>query len=363
MPLFLAVSLLYSFSAFSQERSVNIIPVPVEMKLKTGNFTIDGNSVILIGARDYGLRQAGMLLADALRLAGGPDIPVNGLNAENQAGKGSIILNFSKKRGKLPKEGYILLVTPEQITITADSGAGVFYGVQTLLQLLPPEICKPGRMTKGQQWTVPCIAIKDYPRYSYRGMHLDVSRHFFPKEFIKKYIDLIAMYKMNTFQWHLTDDQGWRIEIKKYPKLTDVGAWRVDREDKPWGQRELQQPGEKATYGGFYTQEDIREIVRYASDRFVTIIPEIEMPAHAVAALAAYPQFSCTGGPFTVMPGSYWPNTAIFCAGNDSTFTFLEDVLSEVMDLFPSHYMRCLPMLWQHLQPIRNFPAPVARLR
>jgi hexosaminidase len=339
MPLLMAVFLICSFSVFSQERTVNIIPVPVEMKFKPGNFTIDWSTVILIGARDYGLRQAGMFLADALRLAGGPDIPVNGLNAENKAGKGSIILNFSKKRGKLPKEGYILHVTPEQITITADSGAGVFYGVQTLLQLLPPEICKPERMTKGQQWTVPCIAVKDYPQYSYRGMHLDVSRHFFPREFIKKYIDLIAMYKMNTFQWHLTDDQGWRIEIKKYPKLTAVGAWRADREDKPWDQREPQQPGEKATYGGFYTQEDIREIVRYASDRFVTIIPEIEMPAHAVAALAAYPQFSCTGGPFTVMPGSYWPNTAIFCAGNDSTFTFLEDVLSEVMDLFPSQYI------------------------
>jgi hexosaminidase len=170
-------------------------------------------------------------------------------------------------------------------------------------------------------------------------MHLDVSRHFFPKEFIKKYIDLIAMYKMNTFQWHLTDDNGWRIEIRKYPKLTETGAWRVDREDLPWTERPPQKPGEKATYGGFYTQDDIREIVQYAKEKYVTIIPEIEMPAHSVEVLAAYPKFSCTGGPFTVPPGSYWPNSDILCAGNDSVFQFLQDVLTEVIELFPSKYI------------------------
>ena len=262
MPLFLALCTIYSANAFAQNQAVNIVPVPVEMKLKPGNFTIDENTVILIGARDYGLKQSGQFLADQLKFAGGPDVKVTGLNDENKGLKGAIVLDFSKKKGKLPEEGYKMVVTPGRITITADSGAGVFYGVQTLLQLLPPEVCKPTRPTKGQKWSVPCIDIKDYPRYGYRGMHLDVSRHFFPKEFIKKYIDLIAMYKMNTFHWHLTDDHGWRIEIKKYPKLTEVGAWRVDREDQPWGQRELQQPGEKATYGGFYTQEEIREIVQ-----------------------------------------------------------------------------------------------------
>ncbi len=161
----------------------------------------------------------------------------------------------------------------------------------------------------------------------------------FPKEFIKTLIDMLAMHKMNTFHWHLTDDQGWRIEIKKYPRLTQVGAWRADREGIHWNLCEPQRPEEKATYGGFYTQEEIRDIVRYAQQRNITIVPEIEMPAHTTAALAAYPQFSCTGGPFQVTTGALWPITDIFCAGNDSTFRFLQDVLTEVMDLFPGTYI------------------------
>ncbi|MEI7663982.1 MAG: family 20 glycosylhydrolase, partial [Bacteroidota bacterium] len=156
---------------------------------------------------------------------------------------------------------------------------------------------------------------------------------------VKRYIDLLATYKMNRFHWHLTDDNGWRIEIKKYPKLMQTGAWHVDHEDLPWNSRPVQQAGEKANYGGYYSQDEVREIVQYAADRFVTIIPEIEMPAHSVEVLAAYPQFSCTGGPFTVPTGSYWPNLDILCAGNDSVFTFMEDVLTEVIALFPSQYI------------------------
>lgn len=189
------------------------------------------------------------------------------------------------------------------------------------------------------EMVIPAVQISDEPRFAYRGMHLDVSRHFFPKEFIKRYIDLIAFNKMNTFHWHLVDDQGWRIEIKKYPKLTEIGAWRVDRPGKIWGERKAQKEGEKATYGGFYTQEDIREIVAYAKDRYITIIPEIEMPAHVMSAIAAYPQLSCTSEKITVPPGSVWPITNIYCAGKDSTFLFLEDVLTEVMELFPSEYI------------------------
>jgi hexosaminidase len=166
-------------------------------------------------------------------------------------------------------------------------------------------------------------------------MMLDVSRHFFPKSFVKECIDIAAMHKLNTFHWHLTDDQGWRIQILKYPKLTSVGAWRVDREQFTWNERKPAQPGEVATYGGFYTQDDIREVVAYAKSRFVTVVPEIEMPGHATAALAGYPELSCTGGPFTVRTGGYWPITDIFCAGNDSTFEFLQNVLTEVMELFP----------------------------
>ena len=167
-------------------------------------------------------------------------------------------------------------------------------------------------------------------------MHLDVSRHFFPVEFVKKYIDLIAMHKMNIFHWHLTDDNGWRIEIKKYPLLTEVSAWHVDREDQPWDERELQKPGEKATYGGFYTQDQIRDVVRYAAERHITIIPEIEMPGHSSEIFAAYPELSCRGEKLTVQPGSYWPNTDILCAGKDETFVFIENVLAEVAALFPS---------------------------
>ena len=183
------------------------------------------------------------------------------------------------------------------------------------------------------------MSIEDRPRFGWRGGMLDCSRHFFPKDFVKRWIDILAMHKLNVFHWHLTDDQGWRIEIKKYPRLTEVGAWRVDREDQHWNARDPQKPGEAATYGGFYTQEDIREIVAYAASRYITVVPEIEMPGHAKAALTAYPELSCTGGPFTVPPGGYWPITDVFCPGNDGTFTFLENVLAEVVALFPGPFV------------------------
>ncbi|MEK9137784.1 MAG: family 20 glycosylhydrolase, partial [Bacteroidota bacterium] len=206
------------------------------------------------------------------------------------------------------------------------------------LQLMSPGVFAPEPVKK-RTWTIPCVAIRDWPRFEWRGMHLDVSRHFLPKKFIKTYIDMLAMHKMNVFHWHLTDDQGWRLEIKKYPKLIEVTAWRVDREDQHWNHRDPPREGEKATYGGYYTQDEIREIVKYADERNITVVPEIEMPAHTTALLAAYPQYSCTGGPFDVPPGGVWPITDIFCAGNDSTFYFLQDVLTEVMDLFPGKYI------------------------
>jgi hexosaminidase len=187
--------------------------------------------------------------------------------------------------------------------------------------------------------TVPCVRIEDKPRLPWRGMLLDVSRHFFPKEFVKSFIDGLAMHKMNTFHWHLVDDQGWRLEIKKFPRLTEIGAWRVDRENLNWNERPAQQPGEKATYGGFYTQDDVREILAYAASRHVTVVPEIEMPGHCLSALAAYPELSCTGGPFTVPPGGVWPNKDVYCPGNEKTFKFLEDVLTEVVALFPGDYI------------------------
>ncbi|MEI7499189.1 MAG: family 20 glycosylhydrolase [Bacteroidota bacterium] len=318
--------------------SPSIVPLPAKMKIKTGKFEIDKQTRLVISDDDTNLVRVAHFFADQLHLAGGPDFKVEKMTGSQKAGK-AIILSLKKDKTNIPAEGYELSVSPKKIHISASTGAGLFYGIQSLLQLMPEEIFQTHEPIADKTWDVPCVEIMDYPRYSYRGMHLDVSRHFFPKEFIKRYIDLIAMYKMNTFHWHLTDDNGWRVEIKKYPKLMEVAAWRVDREDKPWNERPAQQPGEKATYGGYYSQDEIREIVQYASDRYVGIIPEIEMPAHSVEALAAYPQFSCTGGPFTVPPGSYWPNIDILCAGNDSVFTFLEDVLTEVMTLFPSKYI------------------------
>jgi hexosaminidase len=236
------------------------------------------------------------------------------------------------------KEEYHLKVQRKSVTLTAGTSEGLFRGIQTARQLLPPQVFG-GETAAGLKWTMPCITVTDYPRFEWRGMHLDVSRHFFDVEFVKRYIDILAMHKLNVFHWHLVDDQGWRIEIKKYPKLTEVGAWRVDREDKPWDSREPQKPGEEATYGGFYTQEEIREIVAYAAERYITVVPEIEMPAHVGSALAAYPEYSCTGGSFTVPPGGVWPITDIYCAGKDETFAFIKDVLTEVMELFPSEYI------------------------
>ena len=235
-------------------------------------------------------------------------------------------------------EAYSLEIKKNRIEIKASQPAGFFYAIQTLRQLLPPEI-ESKQIKKNIDWLVPTTNISDSPAFKWRGFMLDVSRHFFPKEDILRMIDNLALHKINVLQLHLVDQQGWRIEIKKYPKLTEVGAWRVDRGNTSWNSTFKQQKDEKATYGGFYTQEDVKELVTYAQKHFITIVPEIEMPAHVTSALAAYPQFSCSGGPFTVLPGGFWPITDLYCAGNDSTFLFLEDVLSEVMELFPSKYI------------------------
>jgi hexosaminidase len=331
------LSCILSLSLPAGNPEISIIPKPVKMKVLQGTFRINDRTQLLFSAGDQEALNTARLFAGHLEMAGGPVLTALGVG-KNYRKISGIIFSIRKEAG-LPVEGYKLTVTKHNILIEGESGAGLFYGMQTLLQLLPPEIFTYKALQTGKTWEVPRLAIRDYPRFPYRGLHLDVSRHFFPKEFILKYIDLIASFKMNTFHWHLTDDNGWRIEIKKYPKLMQIAAWRVDREDLPWLERPPQKPGERANYGGYYTQDEIREIVAYAQKRYVTIIPEIEMPAHSVEVLAAYPQFSCTGGPFTVPPGSYWPNSDILCAGNDSTFTFIEDVLSEVISLFPSKYI------------------------
>ncbi len=313
-----------------------IVPMPASLNPAPGSFRFSPTTRIIVTAGNAEVRRVAEQFLDIAgpSFAARPPVTEDGTPDSDEV----VFALETSSADPIPAEGYRLVVSGTSIRISASKPAGLFYGVQTLLQLFPPEIFS--RYPSLHRWIdIPCVAISDAPRFPWRGVHLDVSRHFFPKEFIKHYIDLLALFKMNVFHWHLTDDNGWRIEIKKYPKLTSVGAWRVDREDLPWTGREQQKPGELAIYGGYYTQDDVKEIVAYAAARFITVLPEIEMPAHSVEALAAYPQFSCTGGPFTVLPGGYWPNTNIYCAGNDSTFAFLDDVLDEVASLFPCPYI------------------------
>jgi hexosaminidase len=223
-------------------------------------------------------------------------------------------------------EGYYLHISSSQIQIVANTSAGIQYALNTLGQLL--------RNAKDN--FLPAWSIIDHPRFSFRGMHLDVSRHFMPFDFILRYIDILAMHRINTFHWHLVDDQGWRIQIDQYPLLTEVGAWREDRSHEHWNHRPLSNPEAPKTYGGFYTKAQIRQAVAYAAERNINIIPEIEMPAHVMSALAAYPELSCSGENLGVPPGGIWPITHIYCAGKEETFSFLENVLTEVMELFPS---------------------------
>ncbi len=312
---------------------VAIIPQPLSVVQGEGVFGIDRSTRIVYDAATPEIQQVVTFLNDFVKQMYGLELAAV---VSEAAERNTIFLDVKGTVSVTGKEGYELVVRPDRVIIRAKTGAGLFYGVQTLLQLFPAQAAgKPS----GDNVLLPVVEIKDEPRFPWRGMHLDVCRHFFPVEFVKRYIDLLALHKMNMFHWHLTDDQGWRIEIKKYPLLTEAGAWRVDREHQHWNERTAPEPGEKATYGGFYTQDQVRDVIAYAQSRFITIVPEIEMPGHAMAALTAYPQYSCTGGPFYVMPGGYWPITDIFCAGNDSAFTFLENILSEVIDLFPGPYI------------------------
>jgi len=299
---------------------LGLMPQPQEIHLKKGAFLFDAQTPFVISA-DMDKRIIGFVKREFPN----HKIITNNNNFKEKA----VVLSLIQSDTLLQKEKYMLDISTDRILISADTSQGLFYGLQSLRQLFLDTI----DVTKKD--TLPALHIIDRPQFAWRGAHLDVSRHFFGKEFIKKYIDLLAKHKMNTFHWHLVDDQGWRIEIKKYPKLTKVGAVRketvVKKHFKPF-------IGDGKAYGGYYTQEDIKEVVAYARDRYINIIPEIEMPGHSLAALAAYPQYSCTGGPFEV--GTKWGIFKdIYCAGNDSTFVFLENILDEVMDLFPSKYI------------------------
>ncbi|MCK9618571.1 MAG: beta-N-acetylhexosaminidase [Lentimicrobiaceae bacterium] len=314
---------------FTKEE-ISLIPQVQKMTLGESSFKFSKTTELIVENSDQEAI-AGQLAILFEKAAGWKlRIKLGGHRGSNQV--------YFKTEQSLSDEGYMLEVRKNRIEIKAAKAAGFFYSIQTLRQLLPVEI-ENSRKQEKVDWLVPAISISDNPSFKWRGYMLDVSRHFFPKEDVFRMIDNLALHKINTLHLHLVDDQGWRIEIKKYPRLTEIGGWRVDREDKNWNSRPKQEAGEKATYGGFYTQDDIKSIVAYARSRYITVVPEIEMPAHVTSALAAYPQFSCTGGPFTVLPGGVWPVTDIYCAGKDSTFLFIEDILSEVIELFPSKYI------------------------
>jgi len=308
--------------SFSDKPSVSIIPRPVSIEYENKDLEIGEG--FRIEVRDTALDFSRSLLLRQLK-----NLPTAEFLNENS--KSSVRIRLKLDHQIVQDEGYTLKID-RNITITGKTREGVLHGIQSLVQILQQAPATDDGIE------VPRLTVTDYPRFGYRGMHLDVSRHFFDVAFIKKYIDLIAIHKMNVFHWHLTDDQGWRIEIKKYPKLTEVGAWRVDHEDLPWGERPDQTGKDSATYGGYYTREQIREVVAYASERGVTVIPEIEMPGHSAATIASYPELSCRGMQTTVPPGGR-AEINILCAGKEETFSFLEDVLSEVMPLFPSKYI------------------------
>ncbi len=297
-------------------KAQSVIPVPLKMEQGTGSFLLSEKTKL------YTNLQGGEaeLWENYLKA-----LPVQLKEARMKDRKQMLFLLITPKTPQLPSpESYTLSVTSQRIEIRATSGAGLFYGMQTLLQLMQP--------ASTGSYSVPSVEIEDTPRFAYRGLMLDVSRHFSTKEFIKKQIDALAYYKINRLHLHLTDAAGWRLEIKKYPLLTDFAAWRTDPTWKKWwnGGRKYLRYDEPGASGGYYTQDDIREILEYARQHYITVIPEIEMPSHSEEVLAAYPQLSCSGEPY---------KNSDFCVGNEETFTFLENVLTEVMELFPSEYI------------------------
>ena len=298
----------------------NVIPLPQEVTLtQKGAFVLTGATPIVYPEGDEQLKNDAQFLSDYIA-----DVTALRLTTTSAKVKNAITLRLNKKVQS--KEGYVITVDKKGVVIEGATAAGVFYGVQTLRKSIPVD-------KSLTEVTLPAVMLKDAPRFGYRGVMLDCARHYFPVKFVKLFIDLIAMHNMNVFHWHLTDDQGWRIEVKKYPDLAKIGSVR---EKTVLGHNS--DVFDDTPYGGYYTQEEAREIVKYAADRFITVIPEIDMPGHMIAALAAYPDMGCTGGPYKVSPiWGIMPD--VLCLGNEKTYQFCEDVLSEMMDIFPSEYI------------------------
>ena len=323
--------------------SIGIIPLPSTYELKPGTFYITGQSSIGIDKSDPEMTALANYFNEEISDATGFSLPVNN--------SGTIIFQLGEHK-ELGEEGYQLSISADQLILSAYKHHGIFNGIQSVLQLLPPEI-KSKTVQADATWSINCIEVTDKPQFAWRGLMLDVSRHFFTKQEVKKFIDQMAEYKYNVFHWHLTDDQGWRLEVKSLPRLTAIGAWRAPRVGN-WWEREPQLPTDSLSYGGYYTTEDIREIVEYAQQRYVTIVPEIDIPGHSMAALSAYPEISCTGGPFHVNVGNtfYTEIENSLCAGNEQTFEVLDSVFADVARLFPSPYIHiggdeCYKGFWE----------------
>ncbi len=323
-------AMLAALAPQSSAAQISIIPRPVSVKPHDGTFRITANTTIVADAASARIARQ---LADYLEPAIGFSLRVQ-VSAVNPAG--AIVLRRDATLKRLGREGYTLEVQPSRVIARAPELAGLFYAVQTIRQLLPPEIFREAP-PEHVEWTLPAVTIEDRPRFAWRGAHLDVARHFMPREFVKKYIDLLALHKLNTFHWHLTDDQGWRLEIEQYPKLTSVGSCRKETLVGRYVRDEKQWKFDATPHCGFYTQDDVREIVAYAKARFIDVVPEIEMPGHAVAAITAYPELGLGGEPLQV--ATRWGIFSDILNAEPSTITFMQNVLTEVMSLFPSRYI------------------------
>jgi hexosaminidase len=296
-------------------QGINVIPKPLSLVQNEGSFKVTKSTKFYASTPEA--KTIATFFASKIESSTGYDLAIS----EEEVSSNAIALLIDNSL-EVNDEGYTLDATDKLVSIKAKTAKGLFYGMQTLMQLLPAEI-ESTTVVNGIAWTLPCVTIKDEPRFAYRGIMLDPCRHFIPVENIKKQLDVLALFKINQFHWHLTEDQGWRIEIKKYPKLTEIGSKRID--------------GEGTEYGGFYTQEQIKEVVAYATERFINVIPEIELPGHALAAISAYPELSCKSD--SLSPRIIWGvEEDVYCAGKEETFKFLEDVIAEVVTLFPGEY-------------------------
>ena len=358
------LALLIRESSGQNKSIVNIIPEPVTINLLKGYFMLPAQVIISTNHIDASFSAS--LLKEGLATATGKNINVANTGAPATI---SLVINSSHDKN-IGLEGYYLNVTPKNIIIKANTGAGIFYGVQSLLQLFPKEI-EGKSINRNIVWQLPIVEITDYPRFGWRGLMFDVARHFFSIKEVKQYIDAMVKYKYNLLHLHLSDDEGWRIEIKKYPKLTQVGAWRVDKTGY-FGNFSPPTPEEPKSYGGFYTQEDIKDLVKYAKQRHVDLMPEIDVPGHSLAAVASYPELSCTPGADKYQPRSGekimdWHNDGTFealidnnlCPANEKVYEFLDNVFTEVAALFPFTYIHvggdeCAKNFWEKSPAVKE---------